>query len=490
VSDETFATDRPATFREVFESREFRFVFSSTTLSFVGDHLAKVAVTALVFQTTHSVALSAAAFALSYLPWAAGGPVLATIAERYPFRRVMVTCDVIQMLLIALIAIPGMPVWAMLVLLFAAALANPPFQAARSAMLPQLLEGDRYVVGLSLHQSTRQVAQITGYALGGAIAPFYPRLALLLDAATFAVSALLIRYGVGDRRPIGAPVHHHLGRDTVDGFRVVFGTPVLRAIAVLVFTSMLFAIVPEGLAAAWAADLAETNADRGWMQALIMAAHPIGFVIGGLIVGRLVAPERRRQLIRPFAVLAPLALIPAFLSPPVFGIAVMAAVCGFATAGLIPPTNGLFVQALPASYRARAYGVMQGGVQVMQGIAVLATGLLAERFGIPLVVGLWSTAGVLVVLFAVSRWPSRAAIARAIETAQAVNGTAEHRPAPPQRAGVPGTNEREHVGRHRQREASANTPTNGVASRALARGREIVGMPPNPADPEHSEASL
>jgi len=165
-------------------------------------------------------------------------------------------------------------------------------------------------------------------------------------------------------------------------------------------------------------------------------------------------------------------------------------VCGFATAGLIPPTNGLFVQALPASYRARAYGVMQGGVQVMQGIAVLATGLLAERFGIPLVVGLWSTAGVLVVLFAVSRWPSRAAIARAIETAQAVNGTAEHRPAPPQRAGVPGTNEREHVGRHRQREASANTPTNGVASRALARGREIVGMPPNPADPEHSEASL
>ena len=33
----------------------------------------------------------------------------------------------------------------------------------------------------------------------------------------------------------------------------MFGTPVLRAIAVLVFSSMLFSIVPEGLAAAWAA---------------------------------------------------------------------------------------------------------------------------------------------------------------------------------------------------------------------------------------------
>jgi len=398
-------------------------------------------------------------------------------------------------------------------------------------MLPQLLEGDRYVVGLSLHQSTRQVAQVAGYAVGGAIAPFYPRLALLIDAGTFALSALLIRFGVSDRRPIGTPSHNHLGRDTIDGFRVVFGTPVLRAIATLVFTSMLFAIVPEGLAAAWAAKLAgEASADRGWMQALIMVANPIGFIAGGLLVGRLVAPETRRRLIRPFAVLAPLALIPAVFKPSVVGVAVMAAVCGFAVAGLMPPTNGLFVQALPASFRARAYGVMQGGVQVMQGIAVLVTGLLAERFSLHLVVGVWSAAGVIVVVFAVSRWPSRDAIAAAIEKAHATNGTAERTvevepatvelppavrpPRPPVLGPEPATVEfrplsttagdpptvdltqmtdatsAEHVGRHRKRETQANPAPNGFASRARARGRAIMGLPPASANPEHSEAGV
>ena len=68
-------------------------------------------------------------------------------------------------------------------------------------------------------------------------------------------------------------------------------------------------------------------------------------------------------------------------------VALLAAVCGFAVAGLLPVANGLFVQALPDGYRARAFGVMATGVQVIQGGAVLVTGLLAERFAIPLVVG-------------------------------------------------------------------------------------------------------
>lgn len=459
MSDETFVTDRPATFGDVFSSREFRFVFASSTLSWVGDHLAKAAVTALVFHETESIALSAAAFALSYLPWIAGGPLLATIAERHPYRRVMVTCDVIRMSLIALVAIPNIPVWLILALLFATALANPPFQAARSALLPQLLDGDRYVVGLSLQQSTGQAAQIAGYALGGAIAPFYPRVALLLNAATFAVSAVLIAVGLGDRRPVGRPLHNHLARDTADGFRVVFCTPVLRAIALLVFTSMLFAIVPEGLAAAWAAKLAEGSDDRGWMQALIMVANPIGFIVGGMLVGRMIRPETRRRLIRPFAVMAPLALVPALLSPPVWGIALMAAVCGFAVAGMMPPANGLFVQALPAAYRARAYGVMQGGMQVMQGVAVIATGVLAQQFGITSVVGFWSLAGVVLLLVTSSSWPSRETVAATVHAAQLANEAAE----------------RDGRLNGARVEGLGDTPPDGLSAHLLSRRRAMMG---------------
>lgn len=420
MTDKTHTGDRPATFREVFASREYRFLFGATQLSWVGDYLAKAAVMALVYQQTESVMLSAAAFALSYLPWLAGGPVLAAMAERRPFRPVLIGTDVVRAVMMCLAALPGLPVPVILVLLFATALANPPFQAARSALLPQLLTGDRYVVGLSLQASAGQAAQLFGYLAGAALAPFYPRLALLLNGVTFAVSALLIRYGVGDRRPVGnLGERKHLAAETMDGFRIVFGTRVLRAIAVIVFSSMLFAIVPEGLAAGWAAELTENEAQRGWMQGAIMVASPAGVILGSLIIGRLVRPDLRRRLIMPFVVLAPLSLVPALANPGVGVLVLMATVCGFSMAGLMPAANGLFVQALPAAYRARAHGVMQSGMQVIQGIAVLATGALAERFSIPAVVGVWSMVGVVLMLLVGLRWPGTDEFERAIAAARA-----------------------------------------------------------------------
>lgn len=431
MPEEAAAPERPATFREVFASREYRYLFSATLLSWCGDYLAKAAVTALVFAQTRSVVLSAAAFALSYLPWVAGGPLLAAMAEHRPFRTVMVTSDLLRAGLMCLVALPGMPVPAMLALLFATALGNPPFEAARSAVLPQILTGDRYVVGLSLHSSTSQVAQLAGYLGGAALAPFYPRLALLLNAATFVVSAALIRYGIADRRPIGLPAQRRrLLAETADGFRVVFGTRVLRAIAVVVFASMLFSIVPEGLAAAWAAELAGSDSARGWTQGLIMVAKPLGVITGSLTVARLIRPDLRRRLVPPFVVLAPLALVPALADPGVWALVLMGMVCGAAIAGMLPTANGLFVQALPAGYRARAYGVMQGGMQVIQGSAVLVTGVLADRFSVPAVVGWWSLAGAVLLFVIVLRWPGgdefakAAAAARALERGAAGTGGA------------------------------------------------------------------
>lgn len=408
MSDEArAAAERQATFREVFSQPEYRAIYIASALSWIGDYIAKAAVTVLVYEQTQSVAMSAAAFAVSYLPWLLGGPLLATIAERYPFRTVMVSADLIRMVLVGAIALIEMPAPVVLIVIFLCTLANPPSQAARSALLPLILAGDRLVVGLSVNLTTGQAAQVTGYLAGAAIAAVNPRLALAIDAGTYAASAVLIRLGVRARPPSMALAHRsHLLRETADGFRIVFGTPVLRSIAVLVFAAMLFAIVPEGLAAAWAATLGETETERGFSQGLIMAASPAGFIIGGLATARLLRPDLRRALIRPFAVLAPLSLVPALFGPSAIGIAIMAAVCGFAVAGMMPAANGLFVQALPHGFRARAFGVMQSGTQIMQGAAVLATGVLAEHNPIPRVVGLWSLAGVVLILLAVTQWPS------------------------------------------------------------------------------------
>ncbi|WP_433263598.1 MFS transporter [Micromonospora vinacea] len=422
VPDERPSAEGPATFREVFAQHEFRAVFVAGALSWVGDYVAKAAVTLLVFQQTRSVALSAAAFAVSFLPWLLGGPVLAALAERYAYRRVMVACDLIRMALMLVIAIPSLPYQAVLVLIFAATLANPPSQAAKSALIAQLLAGDRLVVGLSLNSSVGQAAQVVGYVFGAAVAAIDPEVALLFNAATFGLSALLVRLGVRHRPAVMNPAHRsHLLRETREGFGIVFRTPVLRAIAVLVFSAMLFSIVPEGLAAAWANDESRGAVSAGTAQAAIMVANPVGFILGGLLVSRLFGPARRLKLMRPLAVLAPLMLVPVLFDPPPLVVALLAALCGFAVAGMMPMANGLFVQALPNGFRARAFGVMATGVQVIQGLAVLVTGVLAERFPIPIVVGVWSAAGVVLMAVASLRWPDRQTVDDAIAAASLAN---------------------------------------------------------------------
>lgn len=410
-TDAVTTDERPATFGDVFGVREFRNIYLACTVSWLGDYLARAAITVLVYQQTRSVLLSAASFAVSYLPWIVGGPVLAALAERYPYRRVMVSCDLTRMVLIAVVAIPGLPVWGMLALLFAATLANPPTDAARSALMPLILSRDRLVVGLAVNASTAQAAQVVGYLAGAMLAvAVNPRLAIVLDALTFAVSAALVLFGTRFRPAAVTPAHRrHLLRETADGFRLVFGSRVLRSIAVLVFTITLFAIVPEGLAAAWAQQSTPDDGHRGLAQGLIMAATPVGFILGGVVIGRFTAPARRRKLIRPFAVTAPLALVPALTAPSPPLIALMAMISGFAVAGLMPTLNGMFVLALPHGFRARAFGVVQGGLQMSQGGAVLATGVLAERFPVPTVVGAWSVGGTLLMLVVTTRWPSTSA---------------------------------------------------------------------------------
>jgi MFS family permease len=236
------------------------------------------------------------------------------------------------------------------------------------------------------------------------------------------VSALVIGLGVRWRPPAHTgPQRSPLLRETAEGFRLVFGSRVLRPIAVLVFTVTMFAIVPEGLAAGWAAELNPDPSSRGLDQGIIMAAGPVGWIIGGLLVSRLVRPDVRQKLVRPLSIAAALALVPALAAPAVPVIALFILISGVAQGGIMPTLNGLFVLALPHGYRARAFGVMQGGLQISQGGAVLLTGLVAQHSGVPVTVGLWSVAGALILLAIAARWPRPAAFSRAIAAAAAAS---------------------------------------------------------------------
>jgi MFS family permease len=402
---ETGVPERPATFREVFAVREFRPLFGTYLLSTAGDELARVALTVLVYQRTGSPLLSALTFAIGHLPWLLGGPVLSTLADRLPRHRVLITADAARCVLLLVMAIPGMPLAVLLGLLFLVSLCTPPFESARSALMADVLEGDRYAVATSLTNITLQLAQVVGFLVAGAlVAVLNPSAALLIDAATFAVSALWLARGL-QRRP--APLAasgaepRSLWHDTGEGLRLIGRTPRLLAIVSLLWVGTLFGYAWEGIATPLTDELGEGATGLG----ILLAANPLGVTVGGLVLARLLPPALRERLVAPLVTLslAPLLVggIVTFLAGPgtvPFAVLVVLLFLSGVGSSWVIPLNVSFVQAVPSAFRGRAFGVAVSGLYGVQGLGALGAGLMAEGLRPTAVVALCGMMGLLAVV--------------------------------------------------------------------------------------------
>ncbi len=392
-----------ATFRNVFAVAEFRWLFAAQVLSVVGDQFARVALAVLVFDRTGSAGLAALAFALTYLPDLVGGPLLAGLADRLPRRRLMVFSDIARAVLVALMAIPGMSLWLLCVLLVAVQLLGSPFSAARAAMLAVILHGDRYIVGSALSNMTFQIAQLIGFGTGGLlVATVGPTRSLLVDAATFVVSALLIGYGVAER-PVRHSSEEHGSQpkwwqSMTAGARLVWSDRRLRALITLACISGFYVTV-EGLAVPYADGLGGGPAAAG----LLLAANPAGTVVGMLAITRWVAPPKRLRWLGPMAVAACVPLLGCAAHPGLLATAALWALSGVFSAFQVP-ANAAFMQAVPDAQRGQAFGLAVTALQFAQGAGILIAGVAADRWSAGTVVAGAGVLGVLAATLAAIGW--------------------------------------------------------------------------------------
>jgi predicted MFS family arabinose efflux permease len=390
-----------ATYRQLFGFREYRFLFGGQLLSFLGDQLGAVAIAALVFGRTGSGLLTAVAYAASWLPGVFGGPILATHADRLPRRRVLIVCDLARAALVALLALPAMPLWAAIVLLYVAHLWSPPFTAARSALMPEVLPGDVYILGNGLANITFQVAQVAGFAAGGVvIAVTGPAFALLADAATFALSALLIGAGVRPRPSPARADQPSLWRDFRDGVNYIAADSWLRSCLLLVWTASAFSFAIEGIAFPLATQLGGGARTAG----LLLAASGAGYVIGALLLTRILPPRPRSRLL-PYAAVVSVAVLAPFVFSPNVTVAACLLVAMGAGASFAAPLNAMFVRRVAPAYRGRAMGVATSGLLAAQGVGFLVAGAAVDaRFAPSTVVGLSGIAGTAIVLASAAYW--------------------------------------------------------------------------------------
>jgi MFS family permease len=389
------------TFRSVFAVGEFRAMWAAEAMSQAGDQLARVALAILVFQRTDSAALTGLTYALTLAPSFLGGIFLSGLADRFPRREVMVVADLVRALLIALVAVPGMPFALVFVLVAGVSFFQAPFKAAQLALLPAVLPGDLFVVGMGIRTVTMQTAQVAGFAGGGVLVSLInPYVALGLDAFTFIISGLIVWLGVSYRPAASTKeTRRSIGASVGTGASLMWRDKGLRVLVILGWLSA-FLIVYEGLAAPYTDEIGGGTIAVG----LILASDPLGSAIGALVFTRWVSPERRPRMLGALAIASCLPLLPCFLAPGLVVSFVLFALSGALGTAVLIQSAASFTRGVPDHMRAQALGLSQSGVATVQGFSPLLAGLLADQVGTTDTVGVVGVIGLAIAIPAALAW--------------------------------------------------------------------------------------
>jgi Major Facilitator Superfamily len=297
--------------------------------------------------------------------------------------------------------LPHVPIGALIALLFAATMFAPPFDSAKASVTPDILHGERYVLGTAALQTTMLAGEVLG-AVGGGIAVAFigVRPSLAIDAVTFVLSGLFIGLGLQARPPAARPesVRPSPLARMRDGFRFVFGDQALSALLLLAWL-IAFYSVPAGIAAPYAQRLGGGPIATG----LVVASTALGTMVSVPLFSRFVRPRQRINLMGPLAILTCGVLVVIALRP---GLAVSLVIFTLSAAfGVYQiAANTEFVVRVPNERRAQAFGIANMGVIVGQGAAFIAAGAAAEVVTPAAVIAVSGAIGAVVAFVLTLRW--------------------------------------------------------------------------------------
>jgi len=363
-------------------------LLASEAVSITGNRLTQLAIPWFVLQTTGSVAQTGLVAFFSLLPFVVSSALGGVIVDRLGYRRASIAADLASG--VSVLCVPllyhtvGLPLAALLALVFAGALLDAPGQTAREAILPDLVAqaGTTLERGTSLHDGVSRAASMLGAPLSGVlIALLGPANVLILDAGTFAVSALLMRAFVPAPEPTDedAVPEPYLAQ-LREGFAFLWRTPLVRAIVVMVLiTNMLDAAMGGVLMPVYADRVLDSVVALGLMGGAMGFTAFAGTLAFAWIGHRL---PRVSTLVAGFTLGGPSRF---FLLAALPGVGPV--IAGFAIAGIgIGPINPILgtlqYERVPERLRARVFGAVSAGVMAGAPVGALLGAGLVELVGL------------------------------------------------------------------------------------------------------------
>jgi MFS family permease len=386
-----------------FASREFRALLVAQLVSVTGTSVAAVALTILVYRRTESPLLASLTFALGFLPYLLGGTLLSGIVDRVRPRRLVTGCDLTAALLAATMAWPAIPLALLFALLLVIGTLSSLSGGARAALVRSSVSDDAYVPARSLLRIAVQFAQIGGNAAGGVLLlVLTPSGTLLMNAASFAFSATIVRLRLADRPIAGAPDRRRLLLDSLHGARNIFAHAELRRLLLVSWLGPMFFVAPEALAAPYVAQHHGSSTMVGWW----LIALPLGIIAGDIVGVRLLTLDQQRRIVAPALAASFVPYLLFALDPSIrvaLALLVAAGACGLSSLGL----DARVRDAAPPRIFARVMTLNQAGLMTLQGLGFTLAGAVAQVVGPAPAIALAGVCGLVstIVLLRPDLWP-------------------------------------------------------------------------------------
>ncbi|CQR63498.1 hypothetical protein [Streptomyces leeuwenhoekii] len=361
------------TYRALFRTPEFTPLFLISSAHIAAQTVGGLALGTLVFRMTDSPLLSAVSMFGPSLAQVLGATFLLSAADRLPPRATMAGIALAFAAATALLAVPGLPVWALFAVVLAQGVIASVGGGVRWGLLNEILAGDGgdggnsgYLLGRSVFNMMSGIMQITGYATGGVlVALLSPRPSLLLAAALYAAAAAGALGGLTARPPRSS------GRPSVKATwrtnAVLWSSRPRRHVYLALWVPNGLVVGCESLYVSYAPHAAGT----------LFACAALGMLAGDIAVGRLLPPRLRARLGVPLLALLAAPYLAFALRPPLPVAAALVAVASVGFGASLVQQQRLMALT-PGELAGHALGLHSAGMLTMQGAAAALAGTVAQ----------------------------------------------------------------------------------------------------------------
>ena len=375
---------------------------AAEAISLTGTRISMIAIPLLVLAETGSATRTGLVAFAEALPLVLLKVLAGPVMDRVGARRVAIVCDVGSMVVVGSVALlydaGWLPFAVLLALVAVAGALRGPGDAAKQALVPRLVSeaGVPMERATGLGSTVERSASMLGAAAAGVLVGVVgPANALLVDALSFAVSAVVLAWAIpatppataGGATPTGAATAHtgsgeeprsylqrlHEGWVFLRSDRVLLGITVMVALTNLIDAAWITVLLPV-----WALE-SGSGARVGLILAVFSAAAALGAVCAATWAERL--PRYRVYLIAFLIAGAPRFVVMA-IDARMWVVLVVGAAAGF-SAGFINPVLGAVIfERIPEPLVGRVSSLTTALCWSLIPLGGLAAGLLIGGVGL------------------------------------------------------------------------------------------------------------